>query len=374
MVYEVGPPPANPCVEAGTCPIGQWIDVTPSNINLSASLSDNYGVQDVIADPVRPNELYAFVCYQGVWKSTNYGMTWTGPINTGTGGSMVTAGKPWTAAIDPTLRDPSTPPTMWTAAAAQGVLKSTDGGVSWTAYLTHNAAAVDNGGPENGNDAYAFAVDPYDGNHMITGFHNPGLSESTDGGMTWTDVILPANTGSSIYPFFIDTGNATTTRGNWVTIPGDDNLMPPAHAGTWHTTDGGTTWTMVGEYAHAHGNTQLYSPGGGIAYLAAPDDPSPGVFVTTDSGATWTMVSATQENGVVGTPTTLYASWGWATQGTWGMNMQSALIASNTAWTPMTTPASMTNGWKHVSVTFDGTHHILVGGFWLAGIWLYVEA
>jgi hypothetical protein len=33
----------------------------------------------------------------------------------------------------------------------------------------------------------------------------------------------------------------------------------------------------------------------------------------------------------------------------------------------------MIDGWKRLSVTFDGKHHILVGGFWLAGIWRYVE-
>lgn len=375
VVFEAGPPPADPCIEAGTCPLGQWIDVTPAGLNLVQTFhDDNFGAQDVVADPMRPNELYAFVCYQGVWKSTDYGMTWTGPINTGNGGSMVTQGKPWTAAIDNSPRDPSTPPTLWTAAAAQGVLKSTDGGVSWTAHLTHNQAALEGGGAANGNDAYAFDVDPYDHLHMLTGFHNTGLSESTDGGETWSDITLPANGGISIYPFFIDTGEATTTRGNWLTIPMDDSQPPPNHAGAEHTTDGGKTWTRLGEYAHAHGSSQLFNAGGGVAYMAVPDNPSPGVFKTTDSGTTWTRVSSAQENGVMGTTTALYASWGWADTGPWNhQDLQSASLSADTSWTPIPAPQAMIEGWKRLSVTFDGKHHILVGGFWLAGIWRYVE-
>jgi hypothetical protein len=38
----------------------------------------------VQADPANPSHLYTMFHCQGVWKSTNYGTTWTGPINTGT--------------------------------------------------------------------------------------------------------------------------------------------------------------------------------------------------------------------------------------------------------------------------------------------------
>src|SRR6185436_21168017 len=68
-----------PGTSAGTP--GVWQDVTPAGINLAPGASgggfpDNYGVQDIVADPVRPADLYAFVCYQGVWRSTDYGVTW----------------------------------------------------------------------------------------------------------------------------------------------------------------------------------------------------------------------------------------------------------------------------------------------------------
>jgi ATP-dependent DNA helicase RecG len=37
------------------------------------------------------------------------------------------------------------------------------------------------------------------------------------------------------------------------------------------------------------------------------------------------------------------------------------------------TLSGMGSGWKRVAVTFDGTHHVLVGSFWLGGIWRYIE-
>ena len=40
---------------------------------------------------------------------------------------------------------------------------------------------------------------------------------------------------------------------------------------------------------------------------------------------------------------------------------------------PMTAPDAMFDGWKRASVTFDGTHYVIVAGSWHAGIWRYVE-
>jgi hypothetical protein len=34
---------------------------------------------------------------------------------------------------------------------------------------------------------------------------------------------------------------------------------------------------------------------------------------------------------------------------------------------------TMTNGPKRAAVTSDGTHNIIVGGNWNAGLWRYVE-
>jgi len=351
---------------------GTWENVTPRNMNLdyTAWKNDNFGVLEVVVDPMRPSDLYAFVCHQGVWKSTDYGATWNGPINTGPGGDKVTAGKPWTAAIDLGTRDPSTPPTIWTTAgnAAVGVLRSTDGGVSWTAFETKNSTAVTSAQNNDyyKNDAYSLNMDPYDNKHLIVGFHSGGLSESTNSGETWTTIAVPDGLGGSVYPFFIDTGDAATTRGNWVTI-----AQSGSNNGTWHTTDGGKAWTKVADFMHGHGGTQLLSVGKNVAYAGGD---SAGVFKTTDGGAHWTNIAKTGSNSVFATPTKIYSTYAWASgSAAVDPGLQSASRDADTAWKVTPTPKGMTNGAKYVAVTSDGTHSILVGAFWNAGIFRYVE-
>src|SRR5207253_2274639 len=61
---------------------GTWTNVTPSGIDLTpngtiAGANQNFGIQGVHADPAHPGTLYAPVTYQGLWKSTDYGQTWS---------------------------------------------------------------------------------------------------------------------------------------------------------------------------------------------------------------------------------------------------------------------------------------------------------
>ncbi|MBP9113150.1 MAG: hypothetical protein KBF88_10100, partial [Polyangiaceae bacterium] len=91
--------------DAGNTTLGQpgvWTNVTPAAISLNPAAfnNDNFGINDVLADPARPSDFYAFTCHQGVWKSTDYGQSWT-KINTGSNGSELDKAKLWTAAIDP---------------------------------------------------------------------------------------------------------------------------------------------------------------------------------------------------------------------------------------------------------------------------------
>jgi hypothetical protein len=363
--------------DAGPTVLGQpgvWENVTPAGINLNPSAfgNDNFGVNDVIADPARPSDFYAFTCHQGVWKSTNYGETWT-KINTGTNGAELDAGKLWTAAISSDKnRDPNTPPTLLTATgnAAVGVWRSTDGGVSWTKHATNNTVA--SAGCSNNyyaNDLYSLDVDPYDKNHILAGFHGcPGISESTNGGVSWTTVDVVANMGGSIYPSFIDTGNATTTRVTWLSQPQEGT----AAESMFRTENGGVTWTNVLNGAqHAHGSWQTYQAQNGALY--APAYTLQGIFRSLDYGKTWDKVSTTQANAVIGTPSALYAMNSYASGGTIPANAQRAAPGAATTWSALTTPNGMTNGAKRIATSFTGTQHVLVSGNWLAGIWRYVQ-
>jgi hypothetical protein len=358
---------------ATASPSGTWTNVTPAGIDLNGASfdNDNYGVQDVVADPVRPSDLYAFTCHQGVWKSVDFGRTWA-KTNTGTNGATLDTGKLWTAAIDPNAsRDPATPPALWTATGnnAAGVWKSTDGGVSWTSFTVDNTtAATASGNSYFGNDVYALDIDPGDSLHLIAGFHGyPGISESTDGGEHWTTIAVPDAIGASLYPFFVRTGDVTTTRSTWLTqAQWDSNTN-----GIWRTDNAGTTWTQVAPtYEHKHGSTQFYQPGGGIVYV--PSVNPNGVFRSADSGQTWNQVSTALSNAVFATPAWIFSEDSFASGGTYPANPNYAPL-SGSPWTALTVPSGMTNGAKRAAITHDGATYIIVSGNWLAGIWRYVE-
>jgi hypothetical protein len=369
------PGPLNPtdCKTPGGTPsgvavgtAGTWENVSPKAMNLdpTAFNNDNFGVQDVLVDPVRPSDVYTFVCHQGVWKSTDYGGTWA-KVNTGLNGPEIDTGKPWGSGIDSNrCRDPNTPPTLYTlngGGQLQGFFKSTDGGVSWTHIVLPNQTST-----QYPQDAYSIAVDPYDGNHLLMGFHEAvGLVESNDGGVTWV-VHKPADAGVSVYNFFVDTGNAATTRATWLSVAQESHMF--------RTTDSGSTWTEVETLQHGHGCSQLFQAGSGVIYVPGLyGSGGNGVYRSADYGATWSMVFNGVSNNVNGTATTLYANYGWADAGGVDPSMQTAPRTAGTPWTATPAPAGMTNGSKGSAVTFDGTHHIVIDGNWAAGLWRYIE-
>lgn len=374
--------PPNPCVAAGTCPPGEWVNVTPPTINLDPNFACdacNYGASDVLVDPVRPNDVYAFFCYQGVWKSTDYGMHWT-HISTGTNANHIESGRPATAAIDPNpARDPATPPTLYTVSLygdQLGIYKSIDGGINWSFHQPNNTQ-----GPTS-NDAYAIDIDPTNSQHLLTGFHDVGLSESLDGGETWKTIPVPSDFGISVYPFFVtDTvGNLPTPiSSTWIT---EAQWTNNTH-GVWRTTDAGKTWTRptVGSaplpLEHGHGGAQMHMDGKGVIYAAGNAANLGVIFRSVDYGVTW--VAAKNDNrgqgGVFGTPNYFYATNHYAYLGDYPQHLQRSPASDGINWVDWTpvSPPGMNNGAKRMAVTYDGSHYILVGGHGRSGLWRYVE-
>jgi len=358
--------PASPA--STSTPVGVWTNVTPAGMNLSPNFggtNNNYGVQVVVVDPARQSDLYASIDYQGIWKSTDYGVNWS-KISTGTNGTVLDFGRPWALAIDTNkARNPATAPTLWTVSGygtQTGIFKSIDGGVNWV--KTSFPYFAD--GYLNGQDPYSLEVDPYDGTHLITGFHGTSeAAESIDGGSTWKIVPTPPGVGTSLYLFFIDTGVAATTRTNWVSI----SQWTSNTKGVWHTSNGGASWTQAATFEHFHGNSQLFNAGNSVAYIGATG----GVYKTADGGATWSNILGGNKNGVVGTPSTLYTSFGWATNGSWGAALAHAAVSNDKTWITDPIPATMSNGAKHTAVTFDGMNYVIVSPNGLAGLWRFVE-
>jgi hypothetical protein len=347
---------------------GTWVNVTPAGVNLTDTLCGNAGTQTVQADPMHPSNLYTEFNCQGIWQSTDYGLTWTGPINTGTNGATVSdCGSGITVSPSSTGGEP----TIYEACirgAGLGFWKSVDGGVNWTHYVVGPSA--------NRQDYFPPVIDPYDKNHLLLPGHEfNSIAESVDGGQNWTEVPLDNGMLQNIATgliFFIDTGTAASTRGNWLWMgqSGGGN-------GTWRTTNSGTSWAQVDKNEH-FGAAQIYQPDtSGVVFIAGTASAlGAGVLRSTDYGQTWTHVGlANTETVVLGTSKNLYSMAG-APVGTTGSidpAFEVAVQPGTGTWFPVTTPAALNQGTAQFAVVNDGTNNILLGAMYNSGVWRYVE-
>jgi hypothetical protein len=336
----------------------------------------NYGTKGVQVDPLRPQDVYVEYNCQGIWKSVDYGQTWSGPINTGHNGAAVgdCAGS---IAI---ARSPSNPTAILYESCIRGsglgFWRSDNGGVDWTSFdvLPDGGAAS----AEN-QQYYSPAVDPYDPDHLLMSQHaTDGLVQSTDGGQTWTNIVLDAAmiTGGDTGGIdFVNTGDPSTTRTTWL-------WLSAASAGTWRTSDGGATWTQVQTNEHVAGSmhAEIFQPTpytSGTIYMAGEYSGSgSGVFISQDFGSTWTHVGQNEpESTVIATSKNVYAGFGWAAGPSTAVapGLEVASIPGTGTWSSPGTPPAMTQGPGQAAVTNDGTYNIVFFGNYNAGLWRYVE-
>jgi hypothetical protein len=105
-----------------------------------------------------------------------------------------------------------------------------------------------------------------------------------------------------------------------------------------------------------------------VVYLGGVGgDGGGGIYRSTDFGGTWTQVSKGFQSAVYGTPKFIYG------QPAPGGNQSAAVRSPQPGMAFTTFPISTPDGPKRAAVTYDGSHYIIVGGNWLAGLWRYVE-
>lgn len=167
--------------------------------------------------------------------------------------------------------DPSDPNILWTGSPGGGLWKSTDAGASWTNWNTDNLPVI---------GCSDILIDPTDTDilYLATGdgdagdTYSVGVLKSTDGGLTWAatglgwDVssqrrirkLIMHPTNSQIIHAATSAGIFRTVNGgvNWTQVqpgdfydleyhPTDPQIVYGSSKGFFRSTNGGTSWTQI---------------------------------------------------------------------------------------------------------------------------------
>jgi photosystem II stability/assembly factor-like uncharacterized protein len=241
--------------------------------------------------PTQPGVFYIGVCNGGVWKTDDYGRTWT-PIfdqePTGSIGAIVVA--------------PSDPNIIYVGSGeglhrpdlsvGDGIYKSTDGGKTWT-HL----------GLRDGQQIPWMAVDPKNPDRLFVAVlghpygPNPerGIYRSLDGGKTFQKVLgKDENTGGSfveldpsdpntVYAAIWDAREGPWENGAWSSV-----------GGIYKSTDGGDHWQPITkglpeDLTQSNLAIAPTNPNRIYAAVASKHDKgiAVGLYVSNDAGASW---------------------------------------------------------------------------------------
>ena len=245
----------------------------------------------------QPGTFYLGSSGGGVFKSTDYGVTWKpatdGFLDTGSIGAIEVA--------------ESNPDIVYVGTGSdgirsnvilgRGVYRSNDGGKTWASLGLREVGQISDVRVNPTNPEVAFV-----GAQGIAWAPNPerGVYRSNDGGKSWKKVLYVNETlGASAVVMNPANPNELYAalwlgqRKPWTIISGSE---AKGGAGIYKTTDGGETWTKltVGLPAGLIGKIDLdlspANPKRVYALIEAPGDER-ALYRTDDSGATWTRQS-----------------------------------------------------------------------------------
>jgi photosystem II stability/assembly factor-like uncharacterized protein len=275
-----------------------WTFIGPQPIDTPYSAPIVSGRVTALAiDPGNVNTVYLGAAQGGVWKTTNGGTNWTPLTDTQA-----------STAIGSIVLDPSNSSTIYVGTGEEnfsgdsyfgaGILKSTDGGNTWTELCGPFCGPVGQDGYYGGGARIgALAVHPTNSQILLAAvalLFNDGVYRSTDGGNSWTRVLSGNPADSVLFD---------PTNGN-IAYASLGSSFSGGTEGVFKSTNGGQTWTAAnGTGTHVlnltnagrvvlamapSNSTTLYA---GIANVSTGD--LLGFYKTTDGGTNWTQLTST---------------------------------------------------------------------------------
>ena len=234
---------------------GDVVGVVPGKNGVMSGGPTGSAAGSVIVDPDQPSIFYA-PTMDGVYKSTDSGRSWR---KAGT--------DPGNPAVSSVLVDPRAPSTLY-AGTSDGIFRSTDGGAGWI--LIREGGGCVGLAPSNPSRLYAWTT--------------TGLVRSDDGGQKWSGLTgegLGGPPESALLSVAADNPDVVFAT------PKMAASLTGSEGGLSRSTDGGNTWSEVLERA----TLVVADPKTPSTLFAAA---SSRVFKSMDTGGTWTIVSPEQ--------------------------------------------------------------------------------
>ena len=259
---------------------------------------DSGRVTAIAADPHDPNTFYVGAAGGGVWKTSDGGLTYI----------PLTDDQPCSA-IGAVAVAPSSRFTLYVGTgegnnsgdsrSGVGILKSTDGGQSWTVIPGPSNAFVRKGfskiaiSPTNPNVVYAAVTNAGSG---VRG--NTGIWKTTDGGTTWKNTTV--TNGLSPLNYYEDVAVDPTNPNQLYAAIG---LGFSTQDGVYTSPDGGNTWTIVDASlpsGKSSGRSAVVVDNTGAVYVSMSTSlrgsAAPGVllglYASAAGGVAWTNLNA----------------------------------------------------------------------------------
>jgi photosystem II stability/assembly factor-like uncharacterized protein len=238
-----------------------WLNIGPTKANfifngVTLNVTDAGRVRSFAPHPSDANTLYVAFSGGGVWKTVNGGANWT-PLTEALGSLSVG----WLA------MDRANPNTLYLGlgdpfdGTGIGLVKSTDGGTTWSAPVFLGNATIIN---------HVFVVPG--ASNIVLASTNAGLFRSTDSGATYNLVTIP--TGQAVQPYVWSIASAGGTN---LVLSLEANFAGAGTGQVWYSGDNGATWARSGN---------IESPGvvERITVASAPSAPNIVYAMATNTG------------------------------------------------------------------------------------------
>ncbi len=265
---------------------------------------------------------------QGLFRSTNAGASWTslGLEDTGTIGRVIV--------------HPTSPGTIWVAAAGKlfandehrGVYRTTNGGTTWTKplFVNDSTGVIDLAvNPRSPDTLYAASWERRRrANDRHYGGPGSGVHRSIDGGATWTrltgglptdgdvgriGLAVASSRPNVVYAIYTDTiGNTRTVYrsinggDSWTSVgapsgvsygwwfgqlrvdPTDEDVLFAPWLNLYRSTNGGASWSFASSGMHVDHHALWIDPENPSQLIAGNDG---GLYRSTNAGSSWTKAS-----------------------------------------------------------------------------------